>query len=164
MDKYIKKLVQYIDKSENILSKRENLVDFFGITEKEYLGLLKYERSLLKKLMGRVFDTEDYDFFGNYDFKFKLVDVTINTLHAWKQGLLFDTPLRLYFEILPEGVLTIDGVDLDIDLKLISDNEWGWEIELEIKDIFMDVIKFYINFVEKSKLMESVEIYISYPE
>jgi hypothetical protein len=164
MFEYTKKIINHIDKGKNSLYKRSDLIDIFYMSEKEYLDLLKYEKSLLNRLKGRIFDTDDYDFSGNYQFKFKLIDSTINIHSAWHPNVIFGTPLRLYFDILPGGIVPIDGIDLDINLKLISDHEWGWEIELEILDIFTDVVKFYDNFIEKSKLLESVEFYINYPE
>ena len=76
---------------------------------------------------------------------------------------LLDIPLRIYIDILPGGLVDINGETYDVDESLINDSDHGWEVEMEIKDIFYEFLKRKVPFIHKSCGYQIFEIYPIYP-
>ena len=180
MNRYIERVVKHIDKFP--LSDRYDIERIYGIAKEEYLQLLEYEKSLIDKtLLGNVYSTLDYPATGTYDFQFEITETQIIDMDTSKSGgyggldsgwfvndvvnsvFLLDIPLRIYIDILPGGLVDIDGVPYDVDESLISDSNHGWEVEMEIKEMFYELLKRKVPFIYKSCGYQIFEIYPIYP-
>jgi len=189
MNRYIERVVKHIDKFP--LSDRYDIERIYGIGKEEYLQLMEYEKSLIDKtLLGNVYDTvystSDFDVnTGTYDFQFEITETQIIDMDTSKSGgyggldsyifndniensqFLLDIPLRIYIDILPGGLVDImsdDDKTYDVNVDLINNSDWGWEVENEIKDILYEFLKRKVPFVYKSCGYQIFEIYPIYPE
>jgi len=180
MNRFIKRVVKHIDKFP--LSDRYNIEKIYGIAKEEYLQLLEYEKSLIDKtLLGNVYSTLDHPATGTYEFQFEINETQIIDMNTSKSGgyggldsgwfvndvvnsvFLLDIPLRIYIDILPGGLVDINGETYDVDESLINDSDHGWEVEMEIKDIFYEFLKRKVPFIHKSCGYQIFEIYPIYP-
>jgi hypothetical protein len=121
------------------LLKREDEIRDYYI---EYMGgQEELERNIENYFVGQTFTTEDIMdqriSVGNYDFVFKMVDMSFNQTDRLGNG-----ELELYasFDIVKGNVITATGEEYDLmDHDLMSDDLW-WELEMEIKDMIQDFI------------------------
>jgi hypothetical protein len=121
------------------LLKREDEIRNYYI---EYMGgQEELERNIENYFVGQTFTTEDIMdqriSVGNYDFVFKMVDMSFNQTDRLGNG-----ELELYasFDIVKGNVITATGEEYDLmDHDLMSDDLW-WELEMEIKDMIQDFI------------------------
>ena len=183
MDKnkrYVQRVIQNIGVDE--LGDRFDLKRIYGFNESDYIQLMNYEKSLIKPYVNKVFSTLDLYNFGTYDFQFQITKIQIikvpdygaHLLHIHEPSdiedirsvarHLLDIPLRIYIDILPGGLVDIDGDTYDVNIDLINDSDWGWEVENEIKDIMYDFLMLEIPFLKKSASYQTWEFYINYPE
>jgi hypothetical protein len=165
MSVYIKKLIGYFSNIHHRLRNRKELLDY-AIDEKEYFNdFLKYEVSFLNELKRRSFHTVDYPNTGTYDFHFGIQSVQLN--FGIGNNSLFNEVVRIYIDILPEGTVEISSNEselFEINQSLISNHDYGWEIENEINDIVKDIIILNLpELVINTCLFDIVEFYYYYP-
>lgn len=159
MSVYVKKIINYLSKGANRFITEKDLMNVFALTKEEYEELLDYEISVIKKIRNRYFTTTDLDYVGSYDFQFVLTHVNKGKgTHSEFNAIM------VFFDILPGGLVTLNGQPADIDEDLIQMHEWGWEIESEIKDIFYTLIQQSDPLFRNTFAMDAIEIYINYPE
>ena len=181
MNRYIERVVKHIDKFP--ITDRYDIERIYGIGKEEYLQLMEYEKSLIDKtLLGNVYNTLDIPASGTYEFQFEIIETQIIDMYSKEYGnysgldpdwfvdniknsqFLLDIPLRIYIDVLPGGLVDIDGQTYDVNVDLINNSDWGWEVENEIKDIFYEFITSKIPFIEKSCAYQVFEIYPNLPD
>jgi len=181
MNKYIERVVKHIDKFP--ITDRYDIERIYGIGKEEYLQLMEYEKSLIDKtLLGNVYNTWDIPATGTYEFQFEIIETQIIDMSSkefgpyrgldpgWfvedtlKSQFLLDIPIRVYINVLPDGLVDINGQPYNVDVDLINNSDWGWEVENEIKDIFYEFIISKVPFIKKSCGYEVFEIYPNLPE
>ena len=181
MNKYIERVIKHIDKYP--ISDRYDIERIYGIGKEEYIQLLEYEKSLIDKtLLGNVYSTLDIPASGTYDFQFEVTETQIIDMNTSKSGgyggldsgwftddinksiFLLDMPIRVYIDILPGGTVDIDGETYDVNVNLINNSDWGWEVENEIKAIFYEFLQRKVPLIYKSCGYQVFELYPNYPE
>ena len=121
------------------LLKREDEIRDYYI---EYMGgQEELERNIKNYFVGQTFTTQDIMDqrinVGNYDFVFKIVDMSFNQTDILGNG---DIELYVSFDIVEGNVIIATGEEYDLmDHDLINDNLW-WELDMEIKDMVQDFI------------------------
>ena len=121
------------------LLKREDEIRDYYI---EYMGgQEELERNIKNYFVGQTFTTQDIMDqrinVGNYDFVFKMVDMSFNQTDMLGNG---DLELYASFDIVEGNVITATDEEYDLmDHDLINDNLW-WELDMEIKDMVQDFI------------------------
>ena len=121
------------------LLKREDEIRDYYI---EYMGgQEELERNIKNYFVGQTFTTQDIMDqrinVGNYDFVFKIVDMSFNQTDILGNG---DIELYVSFDIVEGNVIIATGEEYDLmDHDLINDNLW-WELDMEIKDMIQDFI------------------------
>jgi hypothetical protein len=119
------------------LLKREDEIRNYYI---EYMGgQEELERNIKNYFVGQTFTTQDIMDqrinVGNYDFVFKMVDMSFE-----QTNMLGNGELELYasFDIVEGNVTVFSGEEYDLmNHDSIDDNLW-WELDLEIKDLIQD--------------------------
>jgi hypothetical protein len=173
MNKYIERVIKHIDKFP--MSDRYDIERIYGIGKEEYLQLMEYEKSLIDKtLLGNVYNT--------YDFQFEITETQVIDMYSKEYGnysgldpdwvvdniknsqFLLDIPLRIYIDVLPGGLVDIDGQTYDVNVNLINNSDWGWEVENEIKTIFYEFLQRKVPLIYKSCGYQVFEIYPNLPE
>jgi len=181
MNRYIERVVKHIDKFP--ITDRYDIERIYGIGKEEYLQLMEYEKSLIDKaLLGNVYNTWDIPATGTYEFQFEIIETQIIDMYSKEYGnysgldpdwfvdeikksqFLLDIPLRIYIDVLPGGLVDIDGQTYDVNVDLINNSDWGWEVENEIKDIFYEFIISKVPFIKKSCGYQVFELYPNLPE
>lgn len=166
-NKYVDKLIRFFD--NHPLDSRRELDTYYSLSKEDNYYLVTYEKYLMKPLIGKVFNTTDLDYSGTYDFQFEITNVDIG---FYKRNSNYDvqfiasdlTYIRIYFDVLPGGLVDIQGdYTTDINLNLINDSEYGWEVETEIKDIFRQFLLDSNEFFKNVNSDEIWEFYINYP-
>ena len=126
-------------KGEQIRFYKEDL-DFWGITTRqekyyaqaafrELVGDEEFTKKSIKKLIGKTFSTKEFSekIVGGYDFEWVITDMEYR-----------DYDFYLYGKTLPGGTVTLmDGRHLSLK-EAIKDEDLGWEIEQEIKELVLD--------------------------
>jgi hypothetical protein len=169
MTNYLEKIINYFSKSHNKIKNRRDLIIIYSLNNEELYDLMKYEISLLKKMKRKYFNTNDIEDTGTYDFQFQLIDVELFEMTKKKTqnneiiSEVVDSSINIYVDILPGGTVDLPETE-DITINLISDHEWGWEVEREIKDIIIAGITQKNIFLNNINSLENWEIYINYPE
>ena len=134
------------------------VVDYINYVPKYRLEIYEMYRDFLggwdkmiKKsfeLMGRTFDTRDYDFSGGYDFRFKpQIDLSYE-----EDNLFFvNCPIE------SDGEVTLMTDDETYLLSKVEENEdlW-WEVESEIKSLIEDIL--YREITKKTGIMVDVNL------
>ena len=121
------------------LLKREDEIRDYYI---EYMGgQEELERNIKNYFVGQTFTTQDIMDqrinVGNYDFVFKMVDMSFNQTDMLGNG---DLELYASFDIVEGNVIISTGEEYDLmDHDLMSDDLW-WELDMEIKDMVQDFI------------------------
>ena len=121
------------------LLKREDEIHGYYI---EYMGgQEELERNIKNYFVGQTFTTQDIMDqrinVGNYDFVFKMVDMSFNQTDMLGNG---DLELYASFDIVEGSVIIATGEEYDLmDHDLINDDLW-WELDMEIKDMVQDFI------------------------
>jgi hypothetical protein len=84
------------------------------------------------ELMDRTFDTNDYDFSGGYDFRFK---PQLNTSYEEDNSFFVDCPIE------SDGKVTLITDGETYTLSKVEENEdlW-WEVEREIRELIEDIL------------------------
>ena len=181
MNKYIERVIKHIDKFP--ISDRYDIERIYGIGKEEYLQLMEYEKSLIDKtLLGNVYNTWDIPASGTYDFQFEITETQVIDMYSKEYGnysgldpdwvvdniknsqFLLDIPLRIYIDVLPGGLVDIDGQTYDVNVNLINNSDWGWEVENEIKTIFYEFLQRKVPLIYKSCGYQVFEIYPNLPE
>ena len=181
MNRYIERVVKHIDKFP--ITDRYDIERIYGIGKEEYLQLMEYEKSLIDKtLLGNVYNTWDIPATGTYEFQFEIIETQIIDMYSKEYGnysgldpdwfvdniknsqFLLDIPLRIYIDVLPGGLVDINGQPYDVDVDLINNSDWGWEVENEMKDIFYEFIISKVPFIKKSCGYQVLELYPNLPE
>lgn len=165
-NKYVDKLIPFF--RNHPLNDRHDLDRVYGFTSEDNDYLINYEKSLLEPFVGRVFNTLDIESSGTYDFQFEVGEVqTIkyNQSYYPVSNQIENNVIRIYIHIFPGGLVDIRGEEtVDVNLDLINNSDYGWEVESEIKDIFYDFFISKVPFFESSKSYNIWELYIIYPE
>ena len=165
-NKYVDKLIPFF--RNHPLNDRYDLDRVYGFTQEDNDYLINYEKSLLKPFIGRVFNTLDIEGSGTYDFQFEVTEIQsiqynqdyFSSFQIWNNNVI-----RIYIDIFPGGLVDIRGEEtVDVNLDLINNSDYGWEVESEIKDIFYDFFVSKVPFFESSKSHNIWELYITYPE
>ena len=126
-------------KGEQIRFNKEDL-DFWGITTRqekyyaqaafrELVGDDEFTKKVIKKLIGKTFSTKNFDgrITGGYDFEWVITDMEYR-----------DYDFYLYGKTLQGGTVTLmDGRHLSLS-EAIKDEDLGWEIKEEIKDVVLE--------------------------
>jgi hypothetical protein len=126
-------------KGQQIRFDKEDL-DFWGITTRqekfyaqaafrELVGDDEFTKKFIKKLFGKTFSTKDFSekIVGGYDFEWVITDMEYR-----------DYDFYLYGKTLPGGTVTLmDGRHLSLN-EAIKDEDLGWEIQEEIKDVVLE--------------------------
>jgi len=126
-------------KGQQIRFDKEDL-DFWGITTRqekfyaqeafrELVGDDEFTKKVIKKLIGKTFSTEDFNekIVGGYDFEWVITDMEYR-----------DYDFYLYGKTLQGGTVTLmDGRHLSLG-EAIKDEDLGWEIKEEIKDVVLE--------------------------
>ena len=121
-----------------LLKREDELRDYYI----EYMGgQEELERNIKNYFVGQTFTTQDIMDqrinVGNYDFVFKMVDMSFNQTDMLGNG---DLELYASFDIVEGNVIILTGEEYDLmDHDLINDNLW-WELDMEIKDMVQDFI------------------------
>ena len=105
-------------------------------------GQEELERNIKNYFVGQTFTTQDVEKqgigVGNYDFVFKIVDMSFEQTNNMGNG---ESELYVSFDIIEGNVIIATGEEYDLtDHDSISDDLW-WEIEMEIKDMFVNDVK-----------------------
>ena len=128
-----------LKKGEQIRFNKEDL-EFWGIIDRqvkfyaqsifrELVGGDEFTKKVIKKLIGKTFSTKDFDdtIHGGYDFEWVITNMEYR-----------DYDFYLYGKTLPGGTVTLmDGRNLSLS-DAINDEDLGWEIQEEIKDVVQD--------------------------
>ena len=128
-----------LKKGEQIRFYKEDLV-FWGITTRqekyyaqqafrELVGDDEFTKKFIKKLIGKTFSTKDFDekIVGGYDFEWVITDMEYR-----------DYDFYLYGKTLSGGIVTLmSGRHLSLN-EAIKDEDLGWEIQEEIRDVVQD--------------------------
>jgi hypothetical protein len=128
-----------LKKGEQIRFNKEDL-DFWGITTRqekyyaqaafrELVGDEEFTKKSIKKLIGKTFSTKEFSekIVGGYDFEWVITDMEYR-----------DYDFYLYGKSLPGGtVILMDGRHLSLK-EAIKDEDLGWEIQEEIKDVVLE--------------------------
>ena len=169
MTKYVEKVINHLHKIP--INDRYDIESIFPLQKGEYVQLLEYEKSLIDTLVGDTYDVFEVPSSGNYDFLFEIVNVGITVydqnIPTSKHYYMTEIPnyvIRVYFDILPGGSVYIDEDFLDVNIDLINNSDWGWEVENEIKDIMYEFLIDKVPFLENAKTYNIMEMYINYPE
>ena len=181
MNRYIERVIKHIDKFP--ITDRYDIERIYGIGKEEYLQLMEYEKSLIDKtLLGNVYNTWDIPATGTYEFQFEIVETQIIDMNSKEFGpyhgldpdwfvdniknsqFLLDIPIRVYINVLPDGLVDINGQPYNVDVDLINNSDWGWEVENEMKDIFYEFIISKVPFIKKSCGYQVLELYPNLPE
>lgn len=126
-------------KGEQIRFNKEDL-DFWGITTRqekfyaqqafrELVGDEVFTKKFIKQLISKTFSTKDFDdrFTGGYDFEWVITHMEYR-----------DYDFYLYGKTLHGGTVTLmDGRHISLS-EGINDEDLGWEIQEEIKDVVQD--------------------------
>jgi len=126
-------------KGQQIRFYKEDL-DFWGITTRqekyyaqqafrELVGDDEFTKKFIKKLFGKTFSTKDFSekIVGGYDFEWVITDMDYRNYDFYLDG-----------KTLPGGTVTLmDGRHLSLS-EAIKDEDLGWEIQEEIKDVVQD--------------------------
>jgi hypothetical protein len=161
MTKYVEKIIEHLSRPHNEVGWRSDIVTNYAISEEEYIELVDYEVSLINELSNKTYNTLDFNGTGTYDFQFEITQADNS---YWKDSPeVFDRVVRIYIDIYPGGIVDIQGETYDVNEDLITDNEYGWEVENELKDIFYTIIRNAIPFINQTKLIYITELYINYP-
>ena len=100
------------------------------------------------ELMDRTFDTNDYDFSGGYDFRFK---VQGHSDYEEDNILLVDCPIE------SDGKVTLMTDGETHLLKNVEENDaWWWEVESEIRSLIEDIL--YKEVTKKTGIMVDVNM------
>ena len=165
-NKYVDKLIPFF--RNHPLNDRHDLDRVYGFTSEDNDYLINYEKSLLEPFVGRVFTTLDIEGSGTYDFQFEVTEIQsiqynqdyFSSFQIWNNNVI-----RIYIDIFPGGLVDIRGEEtVDVNLDLINNSDYGWEVENEIKEIFYDFFIDKVPFFESSKSDNIWELYITYPE
>jgi hypothetical protein len=169
MTKYVERVIKHLEKFP--IKDRYNIESLYPFNEGEYRQLLEYEKSLIDPLVGGIYNTYDVPRSGSYEFQFELSEVSVavydQNIPTSKHYYMTEIPnyvIRVYFDILPGGSVYIEEDFLDVNIDLINNSDWGWEVENEIKDIMYEFLIDKIPFLENAKTYNIMEIYINYPE
>jgi len=128
-----------LKKGEQIRFDKENL-EFWGIidrqeifytqqTFRELVGDEAFTEKFIKKLIGKTFSTKDFSkkIVGGYDFEWVITGMDYRNYDFYLDG-----------KTLPGGSVTLmDGRYLSLN-EAMKDEDLGWEIEEEIKDVVLD--------------------------
>ena len=165
-NKYVDKLIPFF--RNHPLNDRHDLDRVYGFTSEDNDYLINYEKSLLEPFVGRVFNTLDIEGVGTYDFQFEVSEVqTIKYNQSYHPvaNQIENNVIRIYIDVFPGGLVDIQGEEtVDVNLDLINNSDYGWEVENEIKDIFYGLFINKVPFFESSKSHNIWELYITYPE
>ena len=101
------------------------------------------------ELMDRTFDTNDYDFSGGYDFRFK---VQGHSDYEEDNSTYVDCPIE------SDGKITRFGGDGEIHLlsELEENEDLWWEIESEIRSLIEEIL--YLEVTKKTGIMVDVNM------
>jgi hypothetical protein len=131
-----------------------NVVDYINYKPQGRLKIYEMYRDFLGgwdkmieksyQLMGRTFDTMDYDFRGGYDFRFK---VQGHSDYEEDNSTYVDCPIE------SDGKMTWLGGDLETHLlsKLEEKSDLWWEVESEIRGVIEDIL--YQEVTKKTGIM-----------
>lgn len=170
MTKYVERVIKHLEKFP--INDRYNIESLYPFNEGEYRQLLVYEKSLIDPLVGGIYNTSDVPISGGYDFQFELTEVGLSvynenmpTSEHYYMSEIPNYVIRVYFDILPGGVVdNLEGDSYDVNIDLINNSDWGWEIENEVKDIMYEFLIDKVPFLENAKTYHVMEMYINYPE
>ena len=144
--------------------KSEGKIPMFNLKQISNLGLLKrvdeirnyyieyiggqeeLVRNIKNYFIGKTFTTQDVEDMdigvGNYDFVFKIVDMSFEQTNITANG---DSELYASFDIIEGTVDTFNGEHYNLtDHELINDELW-WELDSEIKEIIENFIWHTVN-------------------
>jgi hypothetical protein len=113
----------------------DEIMTYTGLDEREIIELLGGWDKMIEKayqLMDRTFDTNDYNFSGGYDFRFK---VQGHSDYEEDMTTLVDCPVE------SDGEVTLMTDGKTYLLKDLEENEdlW-WEIDSEIRGVIDDIL------------------------
>lgn len=166
MNNYLTRLIKLLSVPNNELSYRYDLKDIYGMGIEEYTKeFLPYEVSLLKKLKIRNFHTADYPHTGSYDFHFGIDQIIINDYYKDSSVYIEDTMnsgyvVQIYVTVSPDGTVDLDGETVEVNNNLINNHEWGWEVEMEIKDNITSILEDSLpTLLKNTRFFDIVEVY-----
>jgi hypothetical protein len=120
---------------------REMFFEFLGgwdkMTEKAY------------QLMGRTFDTMDYDFSGGYDFRF-----TVKGHRDFEE----DGYMMVDCQIDSDGKVTLmmDNMETRYLKDLEEDEDLWWEVDSEIRSLIEDIL--YVEVTKKTGIIVDINL------
>jgi len=123
----------------------DEIMTYTGLDEREIIELLGGWDKMIEKayqLMGRTFDTNDYNFSGGYDFRFR-----VNYLQDYEEDTttLVDCPVESDGKVtLMDNMETHYLKDMISEIKSKSgwdDYDLWWEIEGEIRNLIYDILR-----------------------
>ena len=113
----------------------DEIATYTGIDEREIFELLGGWDKMIEKayqLMDRTFDTNDYNFSGGYDFRFK---VQGHSDYEEDMTTLVDCPVD------SDGKVTLmDNMETHYLKDLEEDYDLWWEVEGEIRNLIYDIL------------------------
>ena len=103
------------------------------------------------ELMGRSFDTMDYDFSGGYDFRFSIQESLSNNDYEEDNTIFVNCPVE------SDGKVTLitDG-ETHLLSKVEENEDLWWEVESEIKGVIDDIL--YREVTKKTGIMVDVNM------
>jgi hypothetical protein len=113
----------------------DEIMTYTGLDEREIIELLGGWDKMIEKayqLMDRTFDTNDYNFSGGYDFRFR-----INWVEDYEEDMttLVDCPVE------SDGKVTLmDNMETHYLKDLEEDYDLWWEVEGEIRNLIYDIL------------------------
>jgi len=135
-------------------SKIANYINYkpIGRTHELYRDFLGGWDKMVEKsyeLMDRTFDTNDYDFRGGYDFRFK---VQVHSDYEEDNTILVDYPIE------SDGKVTLIMTDGETHLlsKIEYNPDLWWEVESEIVSLIGDIL--YLEVTKKTGILIDVNM------
>jgi len=114
----------------------DEIMTYTGLDEREIIELLGGWDKMIEKayqLMGRTFDTNDYNFSGGYDFRFRI---------NWVEDYEEDTTTLVDCPVESDGKVTLmDNMETHYLKDLEEDYDLWWEVEGEIRNLIYDILR-----------------------
>lgn len=145
-------ILNYIHENPNVSI--NYLVGQFGLTEVHIERFINEGLSKLRRSIGVVYNTDDYDgSFGTYSFKFSVYYHSEYSPHY--------NEISIDIEFHNEGEMTMldNGNEYTME-EAINNEDYGWEVRFEVTDVIVEILQQEIP--ELSLLDIHVDNYVFY--
>lgn len=138
VEKYINTITDTLRKFPTF-KRKEEVIQQFAIPKEIEREIRKRSFDELEDLKFKPLDTDDYydGGFGTYSFKFKIVAAYKTDANPPYGDF---SEILIAVEFLDEGYVDVDGEDYTL-ADGVNDEDWGWEIMVEIDEIIRNVVR-----------------------